>query len=201
MGMGLGMKLIGTQVACVFSFFILSIPSSHACRVPPREQVLTPDEQIEMAVDVSVAKVIRSSTSFPSYGSERHAVTYEFVVQEHIVGADEPRFIIIGTDEETRDKPRSSDHSDREFWERGGGRLYNGADCVLRPNFKVGEFYLVFRGSPAAWRSFEHIEAVDGKPNPDDKWLSYVKGKLAFRKPWKRWLNPTIGNAGNLPPR
>jgi hypothetical protein len=60
--------------------------------------------------------------------------------------------------------------------------LYNDPDCVLRPDFTVGEMYLVFRGTPLTWRSFEHIESVRGRPNPGDRWLSYVREKLGGRE-------------------
>jgi hypothetical protein len=160
----------------------LAIPLSHACRVPPQEQVVTPEQQIAIATDVSVAKVIRATPSaIPTYGG-RPSVEYEFEVQERILGSDEPRFTLIGARGETRPRPGSTDHSDKQFWERGGGRLHNDPDCVLRPNFTVGEYYLVFRGKPLTWRSFEHIETVRGKPNPEDQWLSYVKTKLGWAR-------------------
>lgn len=142
------------------------------------EQVVTPEQQIAIATDVSVARVIRATPSpIPASGG-RPSVEYEFEVQERILGPDEPRFIVIGARGETRPEPRSTDHSDEEFWERGGGRLYNDSDCVLRPNFTVGEYYLVFHGKPLTWRSFEHIESIRGRPDPEDKWLSYVKSRL-----------------------
>jgi hypothetical protein len=166
------MLLLGTVVS----------PITHACRAPPREQVVTPEEQIALASDVSVARVVRAIPSpIPSLGG-RPVVEYEFDVQKRILGLDERRFIVIGATGETRPGPTSTDHADEAFWQRGGGRLYNDADCVLRPDFIVGESYLVFRGKPATWRSFEHIETVRGRPNPDDKWLSYVEQKLEGRQ-------------------
>ena len=44
-----------------------------------------------------------------------------------------------------------------------------------------GESYVVLRGESATWRSFEHIETVRGRPNPNDKWLSYVMEKFGSR--------------------
>lgn len=156
----------------------LLIECSHACRMPPRGQVVTPEQQVASATDVSVARVIGARPSTVATYGGRPSVEYEFEVQERILGPDEPRFSLVGARGETRHPPRSNDHSDEEFWQRGGGRLYNDSDCVLRPNFTVGESYLVFRGKPATWRSFEHIQTVRGRPHPEDKWLLYVKARL-----------------------
>ncbi|MEF9926821.1 MAG: hypothetical protein RR775_17720 [Massilia sp.] len=166
-----------------FSYLILVVgtlasSASHACRLPPREQVVTPEELLALATDVTLAKVIRATPSPIRNSGGRPSVEYEFEVQERLLGPEEQRFVLIGASGKTRPNPSSNDHSDKTFWERGGGRLYNDPDCVLRPNFAVGENYLVFRGQPATWRSFEHIETVRGKPDTDDKWLSYAKDKL-----------------------
>lgn len=167
------------RIAAILMLNMIGIPFSHACSTPPLKQVVTPEQQIAIAADVSVAKVIRATPSpLPAHGG-RPSIAYEFEVQERISGPADTRFTLIGASGETRPSPGSSDHSDDEFWEQGGGRLYNDSDCVLRPNFTVGETYLVFRGSPPTWRSFEHIESIRGRPNPDDKWLMYVKAKLA----------------------
>jgi hypothetical protein len=177
--MNLPQKLGTVKRSCVVLLLnTLVVPFSHACRTPPMEQVVTPEQQIAIATDVSVARVIRATPSpLPASGG-RPSVEYEFEVEERILGPDEPRFVIIGARGETRPRPGSTDHSDKEFWERGGGRLCNDSDCVLRPNFTVGERYLVFRGNPATWRSFERIEFVRGRPNAEDKWLAYVKARL-----------------------
>lgn len=156
-------------------------PLGLACYAPPSEQVVTPDEQIALATDVSVAKVIRAIPSLAIALGARPSVEYEFEVQQRILGSNEQRFVLIGAKGETRARSPTSDHSDEGFWQRGGGRLYNDSDCVLRPDFVVGESYLVFRGKPATWRSFEHIETVRGRTDPRDKWLSYVVANLKGR--------------------
>ena len=156
-------------------------PVSHACRVPPRQQLVTPDEQIAMATDISLAKVVSVNPSATLAGGWRPSVDYAFQVQERLLGPNEQRFVLVGAQGETRPPPSSSDHSDEAFWQRGGGRLYNDPDCMLRPGFILGEYYLVFRGPNATWRSFEHIRTVDGQPDAGDKWLSYVKAKLEGR--------------------
>jgi len=167
-----------SRICAALLLCILASPSSHACAIPPFKQLVTPDEQIAMATEVSVAKVVRATPTPIPGGGGRQTVEYEFEVQERIQGTTAQRFTIVGAAGGTRPPPSSTDHSDKLFWERGGGRLYNDSDCVLRPNFEVGEIYLVFHGEPATWRSFEHIETVRGRANPDDKWLAYVKEKL-----------------------
>lgn len=157
---------------------MIGISASYACRTPPSQQVVTPEQQIAMATDVSVARVVKATPSPIPANGRRSSVEYEFEVVERIAGATDRRFTLIGASGDTRTGPDSSDHSDDAFWERGGGRLHNDSDCVLRPNFTLGETYLVFRGSPSTWRSFEHIASVGGRPNPDDRWLAYVKAKL-----------------------
>ena len=158
----------------------LASPATQACRAPPRQQMVTPDEQIAMATDVSLARVVSVIPS-ATLGGWRPPVDYTFQVQERLLGPNEQRFVLVGAQDETRPPPSSNDHSDEAFWQRGGGRLHNGPDCMLWPDFILGEYYLVFRGKNATWRSFEHIRTVDGQPDPNDKWLSYVKAKLEGR--------------------
>ncbi|MBB6133605.1 hypothetical protein HD842_001716 [Massilia aurea] len=170
-----------TGAALVFALAcnLMASAPGQACSVPPVEQVVTPEQQIAMATDVSVARVVEAIPSPLRSGSGRQSVDYTFEVQQRILGLPEQRFTISGARGMTRPPPSSGDHSDAAFWERGGGRLYNDADCVLRPDFIVGESYLIFRGKPATWRSFEHIATVRGRPDPNDRWLSYVMEKLS----------------------
>lgn len=168
--------------ACVaLAVGAFAVLEAHACHAPPRAQNVTPEELVAMATDVSVAKVVRATPSAAWSGRGRQPVEYEFEVVQRILGPDEARFVIAGAQGETRMTQAAGDHGDEGFWNRGGGRLYNDSDCVLRPNFTVGESYLIFRDKPATWRSFERIETVGGRPNPDDKWLSYVVEKLGSR--------------------
>jgi len=170
-----------TGAALVFALtcnLMVSAPGQ-ACRMPPVAQVVSPEQQIAMATDVSVARVTEAIPSPLMNSGGRQSVDYTFEVEQRILGLPEQRFTISGARGMTRPPPSSSDHSDAAFWERGGGRLYNDADCVLRPDFIVGESYLIFRGKPATWRSFEHIATVRGRPDADDKWLSYVTEKLS----------------------
>jgi hypothetical protein len=70
------------RTCAVLFFSTLVIPYGHACRAPPIAQMVTPEQQIAMATNVSVAKVVRATpTSIPNAGG-RPSVTYEFDVQE-----------------------------------------------------------------------------------------------------------------------
>ncbi|MEM8513888.1 hypothetical protein RCH14_003224 [Massilia sp. MP_M2] len=169
----------GAALAFSLACNLMVSAPAQACRVPPVAQVVSPEQQIAMATDVSVARVTEAIPSPLWSGGGRQLVDYTFEVQQRILGLPEQGFTISGARGMTRPPPSSVDHSDDAFWERGGGRLYNDADCVLRPDFIVGESYLIFRGKPATWRSFEHIATVRGRPDADDKWLSYVMEKLS----------------------
>ena len=169
----------GAALAFALACNLMVSAPGQACRMPPVAQVVSPEQQIVMATDVSVARVTEAIPSPLINSGGRQSVDYTLEVQQRILGLPEQRFTISGARGMTRPPPSSSDHSDAAFWERGGGRLYNDADCVLRPDFIVGENYLIFRGKPATWRSFEYIATVRGRPDPDDKWLSYVKEKLS----------------------
>lgn len=141
-----------------------------ACFRPPQQQVVTPDELIAGARDVSVAKVVHVADLGGGL------VRYDFAVEKRLLGAARDEFSVsgrpVGRYEEREGSP---DHSDEAFWERGGGRLMNEGDCVLRPAFRLGERYLMFMHQTATWRSFERIGTAD------DKWLAYVTEKLAAR--------------------
>lgn len=145
-------------------------PASQACRAPPMAQLVTPDELIAGARDVSVAKVVYVADLGGGL------VRYDFAVEKRLLGPARTEFSIsgrpVGRYEEREDSP---DHSDAKFWQRGGGRLTNEADCVLRPAFRLGETYLMFMNQTATWRSFERIG------DADDKWLAYVTEKLEAR--------------------
>lgn len=117
--------------------------------MPPIAQVVSPEQQIAMATDVSVARVTEAIPSPLLSGGGRQSVDYTFEVQQRILGLPEQRFTISGARGMTQPPPSSGDHSGAAFWERGGGRLFNDADCVLRPDFIVGENYLIFRGKTA----------------------------------------------------
>lgn len=144
-----------------------------ACRVTPRQQLMGVDEQIALATDVVVAKVVSAVPAGPL------DTDYTFVVQERLAGPARPLFTMTGSPHRAGDNESDAGrHTDPGFWLRGGGRTMNGSDCAIHPSFEVGATYLVFAAPPYTWRSFERIDAPGGRPGPEDKWLAYVRNKL-----------------------
>lgn len=70
--------LVGTLVSSV----------SHACRVPPREQVIIPDEKIALATDVTLAKVVQATLSPIPNSRGRPSAEYKFEVQGRLLGLE-----------------------------------------------------------------------------------------------------------------
>lgn len=140
-------------------------------------QLMSVDEQVALASDVSVARVTRAT---PLNGKE---VEYQFFVLQRLAGQDRDAFTIRGRPAATGEDKAGTfgNHTDPVFWKRGGGRVMNGSDCRIRPSFAVGATYLVFLDSPWTWRSFERIDVVDGNINERDEWLAYVKAGLDKR--------------------
>jgi hypothetical protein len=158
--------------------FLLGAHDCRACHKAPDALLIGVDELIGSSTDVSVAKVVRAIPR--DYG----VTTYEFVVKRRLAGWNQESFTMIGADDVRMHKDTSFDHHQAAaFWERGGGRLINGADCAIHPTFVVGENYLVFRDRPLTWRSAEKIETVDEQLDLQDKWLRYVEAKLRGVKP------------------
>jgi hypothetical protein len=173
-------RLPGTRKCAARSLVLLLLAleagTSQACRVPPRGQLISADEQVRLATDVAVGQLI-SATPLGDWDVE-----YRFLVLEQLAGAKRKVFTVNGRAWDRYHKDTSfKDHADFAFWARGGGRVMNDSDCVIHPAFIVGNTYLVFLGAPATWRSFEKIDMRDGKVNQDDKWLAYVKSTLAGR--------------------
>ena len=158
----------------VFVVLALHAAASEACWAPPPKQLIGIDEQLGQAMDVAVGQVIGATP----LGDQQ--VEYRFLVLEQLAGPAQKVFTVMGGPAERSDKDSTFDHHrDVAFWARGGGRTMNGSDCVIRPGFVVGNSYLVFLGSTPTWRSFEKIDMIDGIADPDDKWLAYVKARLA----------------------
>ena len=158
----------------VFVVLALHAAASEACWAPPPRQLIGIDEQLGQAMDVAVGQVIGATP----LGDQQ--VEYRFLVLEQLAGPAQKVFTVMGGPAERSDKDSTFDHHrDVAFWARGGGRTMNGSDCVIRPGFVVGNSYLVFLGSTPTWRSFEKIDMIVGIADPDDKWLAYVKARLA----------------------
>lgn len=70
-------------------------------------------------------------------------------------------------------------HKDKNFWENNGGSF--GVCSHDQRAFAVGSFYLMFLDKPYHRKSFERIVNFrsDDRPNPEDKWLNYVKAKVS----------------------
>ena len=150
---------------------VVALLSAHdpalACRMPPRQQLMSVEEQIALATDVTVAQVVRAVPG------EMSSVDYTFVVRERLAGPARPLFTVAGAP--LREGEVESDfdhHADPGFWGRGGGRVMNGGDCAIHPSFEVGATYLVFAAPPYTRRSFERIDS------PDDRWLAWVRAAL-----------------------
>jgi hypothetical protein len=156
----------------IFAGFVSGGGTCWGCDLPPREQIIDVDEQIWFAEDVSVAKVVRATAT------TGEQVEYEFLVQKRITGVERFRFTIVGIADQEQGGTDFAGHSDKAFWLRGGGRLFNNTACVIEPSFALGASYLVFLGEPISRRSFERIDATNGQVNSGDKWLAYVEAKL-----------------------
>ena len=155
----------------------LAAPAAEACRAPPARQLIAPDEQVRLAMDVALGQVISAT---PLDGEQ---VEYRFLVLDQLGGAARKVFTVIGRSADRYGKDTSfNGQTDFAFWARGGGRTWNGSDCVIHPDFVIGNSYLVFIGSPPTWRSFEKIDMVGGSVDQDDKWLVYVKDRLHQRR-------------------
>lgn len=143
------------------------------CRVAPASQLIGVDQQIALASDVSVAKVVRATAL------EDGRTEYEFEVQKRLAGPDRQGFTIVGAASKVEDPRKDFDeHKDELFWRDGGGRLFAGTDGVIHPTFVVGASYLAFVGQPITKRSFERIGTSGDYASSRDKWLSYVDAAL-----------------------
>lgn len=148
--------------------------ASQACRIPPPEELINPDVQIAMANDIVLAKVISATPQYENDGK----VDYQFLVVQRLTGPDQQFFSMSGHAPGQRRDTTFANHQDKAFWQRGGGRVMNDSDCVVRPDFVVGKTYLVFRDGPVTWRSFEEIDTVDGRSADDDRWFAYVRAHV-----------------------
>ncbi len=156
---------------------LLHAVPGQACRMAPAGQLIGVDQQLALATNVAVGQVISAT---PMDGQN---VEYRFLLLEQLAGQPGKVFTVMGRHGAPGEKETTfNDHAEFAFWARGGGRVMNGADCIIGPNFVIGSSYLVFLGTPSTRRSFEKIDMVNGIVNPDDQWLAYVKQQLAQRQ-------------------
>jgi hypothetical protein len=156
---------------------VLHAVPGQACRMTPAGQLIDVDRQIGLATNVAIGQVVSAT---PLDGQD---VEYRFLLLERLAGEPGNVFTIMGqSGSPGAEKTTFNDHADFSFWARGGGRLMNGADCVIHPTFAIGGSYLVFLGSPSTRRSFEKIRMAGGSVHQDDRWLTYVRQQLAKRQ-------------------
>jgi hypothetical protein len=166
------MKKIPVLHSLAFASLVLHAAAAEACYSAPAAQLATAAEQLGLATNVALGQVIAATP----LGGE---VEYRFLTLEQLAGPPQKVFTVMGRAATPYDKDTAFDrHRDFAFWARGGGRTMNGSDCVIHPSFVVGDSYLVFLGATPTWRSFEKIEMVDGRPDPDDQWLAYARTAL-----------------------
>ena len=152
--------------------------STHAgaCRMAPPGQLIDADSQVAQAHDVVLAKVVGWA---PAQTGE---APIAFSVVKRLAGATSGDFVITGTLSDDKHDDARATHAAPAFWDRGGGRALNGADCMIHPTFVMGATYLVFRDGPVTRRSYERIDLdLFGRPDPTDKWLAYVTDALRNR--------------------
>jgi hypothetical protein len=170
------MNSMTTLRGLVCALLALHAAASEACYAPPARQLIPPEEQLVTATDVAVGQVI-SATPMGDY-----LVEYRFLTLEQLAGPGQKVFTVMGGPAGFNNKDSTfNNHSDFTFWARGGGRTKNGADCVIRPGFVLGNSYVLILDSPPTRRSYEKIEMVDGRLNADDRWLAYVRQMLIGR--------------------
>jgi len=153
---------------------LVAMPA-RACRVPPASQLISPEAQVAMAGDVTLATVTGVTPTADG------ATSYQFVVQRRLSGVGDTTFSVAGAGVSMRDLPGSGDgHADPVFWQRGGGRVMNDTDCEIHPSFEVGATYLIFSGRAPTRRSFERIDMRDD--GASDRWLAFVAERLRDRQ-------------------
>lgn len=164
------------RAAACLCMALASAPS-WACRAAPLQQLMGVNEQLALASDVAVAQVV-SVTPL----ANKH-VEYRFLVLQHLAGAQHDGFVLRAWNGGYRLGNSTFDHhAEAAFWQRGGGRAMNGSDCVIHPEFVLGDSYLMFLGSPATRRSYEKIEVINGVVHEGDQWLAFVKQGLGMRR-------------------
>lgn len=150
--------------------------AAHACPYPVPSKALTPEQLVDGARDVTVARVERATLT------EDYRVRYDFVVLRRLIGPYRTRFSITSDSRPADDASASHDHSDDAFWQEGGGRLNGeGSRCHVTPRFDVGQTYLVFQDQAPTYRSFERINFHPDESRSTDRWYTYVAERLRAR--------------------
>jgi len=164
------------RTACVALLALCGAATVGACPYPDPGKLVTPEQLVDGARDVTVARVEQATATNVS------EVRYDFVVLERLAGPVRERFSITAQSHPADEVLRSYDHSDEAFWQPGGGRLNGeGSRCWVTPRFDVGQTYLVFQDQRPTFRSFERILVQPRGPISIDKWYTWVVERLRTR--------------------
>jgi len=161
--------------SCLVAVLAMAVfGSAHACRTRQIGMDPSPEDLVASAREVYVARVVQATET------EGGKVDYEFAVVKRLAGPFRTRFSISSNTAAADDIVASPDHSDKRFWEAGGGRLGGDSNwCYITLRFDVGISYLVFLDRPNTYRSTERINVFPGRePITDDKWYQYVEERL-----------------------
>lgn len=157
--------------------FLFLAHEARACLVTPFEQTTSPDELIARTKSIVLARAVRADA-----GSTRWHVLYTFKVERTLKGEPRTAFQILG-------EPlmgelsvhRFNEHNDDAFWEASGGRESHDTACEIRPEFAVGNTYLIFLDPPYHTKGFEEILFTGEDGREKDKWLRYVEARVPRR--------------------
>ena len=167
------------------------------CYVQPPQQYVPADELIKRTENIVLAKAVKAEfipypqispfvyndkgqlTVAPGLDGDHDPIKYTFSIMETIKGKHTNEISLEGFHERKETiKNKDYHHKEEEFWKDNAGRLYNAPDCQIHPSFVLGGIYLLFLDEPYHRKSFELIGYMD-KHIPEDKWLAYVKEKVA----------------------
>ncbi len=182
------MRVFFILILCVFPM------QAFACYVTPPEQIAPIDELISRTNNIVVARVIEAKlTSYRSF-PEYHVVDYKFENVESLKGQVDKTFNILGSNTSPYKKQtafvkpldnnvkmfskkwfeQTEYHNDETFWKSDIGRVSHEPTCNIRPDFLVGQTYLIFLDKPYHQKSFELMP----QGLSTDKWYEYVKNKV-----------------------
>lgn len=166
------MRLVGMLL------LLLATQEALACVMTPSEQETPPDELIARTGNIFLARAVRADAA-----SDRWHVLYTFKVERTLKGKPQAAFQILG-------EPlfgemsvhRFNEHTDAAFWDDQGGREYHDTSCKIRPEFAVGNTYLIFLDKPYHNKSFEQILFTGEDGRQKDQWLRYVEERVSSPK-------------------
>lgn len=176
---------------------ILCCDPAFACFVLPKQQVVPADELINRTNNIVLAKAVKAEfvpypqidpfvyndkgqlTVAPGTEGTHKPINYTFAVIEVLKGDKTEKASVRGQRaQKNYFLSKQTFHQEEEFWKDNAGRLYNAPDCQIHPSFVLGGIYLLFLDEPYHRKSFELIGYMD-KHISKDKWLAYVKEKVA----------------------